>query len=66
MRPIRCSIAFFTVLSIFICGCGGGGNTTLQNDPKVSAKNEADYKKKMEEAMKNKPAPEKPKYGGPK
>jgi hypothetical protein len=66
MRQIRCSIAFFTVFSILICGCGGPTNTTLQNDPKVSEKIAADYKQKMEEAMKNKAAPEKPKYGGPK
>jgi len=66
MRPIRCSLAFVTIMTIFVGGCGGGGgNATLKNDPKVSAKNEEEYKKKMEEAMKNKAAPTKPKYGGP-
>jgi hypothetical protein len=64
MHRTLCSFFFITGVMALTLGCGGGGNKDLKNDPKVSAKNEADYKLKMEEAMKSKKAPEKPKYGG--
>lgn len=64
MRRTFCGFVFAGALLTLASGCGGSGDKVLKNDPKVSAKNEADYKQKMEEAMKNRPQPTKPKYGG--